>query len=117
MYCLFNAQNHTLGRQYDYCHYTDTETGSKREETRTCLVTRRGRSCAGIQADLSPEPEYFAATTHILSLSIVGVHDFSGFGCQKIPLKPRTRSLLPFPLSPSRLVRKGLSLRYFLGLE
>ena len=61
-----------------------------------------------IQADLSPEPEYFVTITHILS--IIGVQDFSSFGCQKIPL--------PLPLPPFKLVRnEGGSLVYFLGLK
>lgn len=105
---LFNAQNHIVSRHYQFCHYTNEETRNKREITRKCLVTCRGRSFAGIQADLSPEPEYFVTITHILS--IIGVQDFSSFGCQKIPLS--------LPLPPFRLVRNGGgSLVYFLGLK
>lgn len=77
------------------------------------FINRRGRSYAGIQAGLGPQSEYFATTTHIIS--IVEVQDFSGCGLQKMPLKPGTRHHLHLPLPSSRSVR--ISVGYFLGLD
>ena len=111
MCCLINSQNHTLSRHYYYSHCTDDATGSKREITGKCLVMRKGRSCAGIQAVWVQSPSSFLPE-NVSSLELGW--GFFWLWMPENSLETKIQCLLPFPPSPCRSVGKQWVLAVFL---